>query len=272
MQDYIKTQIFPKEIDNFYPSKKMGQNFLINEDVLDDIQTLLNISKFDCIVEIGPGLGHLTNRLLRFKKPLYLIELDKRLFDYLNKKYKNHPNITLFCDDVLQFDFKKITEQHKNPCIVANLPYSISSPFIIRFLQFIDIKCMYCMLQKEVVERLVAKPRTSTFNSFSCLFQHYATATPLLSVPNSSFHPQPKVDSVFIHIQKKQTKQYDIGYGKYLKKVFTAKRKTFFNNLKNYYPIDARKQIMNKFNIKPLSRSEEISEMQHYKIYLTLNK
>lgn len=256
--------------NKFYPSKKMGQNFLVNEDVLDLIQASIDPKKYDCLIEIGPGLGTLTDRLITFNKPLYLIELDKRLYANLKQKYKDRKTLTLINDDILQFDLHQITKQYKNPCIITNLPYSISSPMIIKFLQHPEITTMFCMLQQEVGERLNAKPKTSTYNAFSCIFQHYGKAKVLFEVPSNCFEPQPKVNSVFMRLDKTNKEVYDIKYSKYLKKVFAAKRKTFNNNLKNYYSQEIVNQTLTKFKISKIKRSEEISEQKHHQIYLFL--
>ena len=125
--------------NKFNPSKKMGQNFLIDQNVVDHIISIINI---------GPGLGALTKNLCKLNADVHLIEVDKRLFEYLNEHYKDKTNIELYCKDVLKFDLDLIAKQYKNCIIVSNLPYSISSLVIIQFLQTKHVQTMFCMLQK----------------------------------------------------------------------------------------------------------------------------
>ncbi len=262
---YLKNQ-------NFIPSKRMGQNFLVDESILDLIQASIDYKKIDVIIEVGPGLGALTDKLLEFKNPLYLIELDKRLFANLKEKYKSNQMITTINDDVIRYDLNLIIEKYKNPCIITNLPYSISSLMVLKFLKEQEIRTMYCMLQKEFGDKLLAKHKTSDFNSMSCIFQHYAKAKLLFDVPNTSFDPIPKVQSVFLKIEKINNEKFNQEYSKYLKNIFLAKRKTFTNNLKYLFSKEKIDAMYKHFKLNSNVRSEEISESNHFKIFKFLSK
>ena len=138
----------------FLPSKKMGQNFLSNPLVIDEIcLNIPDLEKYDCILEIGPGLGAITEFLVNTKKPLICIELDKRLYADLKKKFKNQKNINLINDDFLQVDLAALTQQYNNIIVVANIPYSITTPIILKCLSFNKIKTLYIMVQKEVADK-----------------------------------------------------------------------------------------------------------------------
>lgn len=264
--EFIKPNKFIKK-NKFYPSKKMGQNFLIDQDVLNKIEQSVRSIDTDAIIEIGPGLGSLTIKLIKLNKSLYLIELDKRLYEYLNTRLSSINNIKIVNDDALKYDWDLIASQYDNCVVIANLPYSISTLLIIKFLKTKGIKQMNCMLQKEVVDRLVSKPNCHEYNAFSCLFQHQAKVKKLINVKPSSFIPSPKVDSVFIEIIKKEGIQYDKEYDKFLKLLFLARRKTMFNNLKNKYSVNLINEIYSKFDLDKTIRSEVFDESTLYKIY-----
>ncbi|WEK82992.1 MAG: 16S rRNA (adenine(1518)-N(6)/adenine(1519)-N(6))-dimethyltransferase RsmA [Mycoplasma sp.] len=267
---FINPSKFIKQ-EKFFPSRKLGQNFLVNEDILDLIIESLDLNEIDAIVEIGPGLGALTQRLLKLNKKLYLIELDKRLFDYLNERLIETKNIEIFNANVLDFDFNQITKKHKKVIIVANLPYSISSLIIIKFLADKNINTMYCMLQKEVVQRLVAKPKHKTYNSFSVTFQNQAECTELLNVPSKCFEPAPEVDSEFVKLEK-QNNNFDENFSRFLKLIFLAKRKTLKNNLKSTQYKDKVEELFKKFKLTETVRSEELDHKTIKKIYQWITK
>lgn len=262
---FINPSKFIKQ-EKFFPSRKLGQNFLVNEDIPDLITESLDLEGVDAIVEIGPGLGALTQRLLTLNKQLYLIELDKRLFNYLNERLDEIKNVEIFNANVLDFNFNQITKKHKKVIIVANLPYSISSLIIIKFLEDKNIQTMYCMLQKEVVQRLIAKPKHKTYNAFSVTFQNQGKCFEILDVPSKCFEPAPEVESEFVRLQK-QSIDFDKEYNKFLKLIFLSKRKTLKNNLKSSIYKNIVEQVFQQFKLNDKVRSEEINPKQIKKIY-----
>jgi len=240
--------------NKFNPSKKLGQNFLIDEQVSNDLVKTIDFNSTNCIVEIGPGLGAITKLLIAHKIPMIAIELDKRLAEYISNKFKD---IKVINDDCLRIDYKKITKEYSKPIIVTNLPYSISTLMIITFLKQDKIKTMYCMLQKEVVERIIAKPRTKEYNNFSVLCQFYSSIQKLKFIDKKSFNPVPKVDSMFIVIEK-NNKKYDLNFSKFIKVCFLQKRKTLINNLKNLYNTKKITDFLINSGYSPNARAEEI--------------
>ena len=256
----------------FAPSKKMGQNFLVDEFVIEDIISQLDNAKYDAIIEIGPGLGAITKHLYKLNVDLHLIELDKRLYAYLNDRFSQEKNVKLYCQDVLQADLDSIAKNYKNCIIVSNLPYSISSLVIIKFLKTKNMKTMYCMLQKELVDRMVCKPKSRIYNSFSVIVQKYSTVENLINIDNSSFVPPPEVQSNFICITKRENTQYDDGFNKFVKFIFSAKRKTMLNNLKVKFSPDQISKLYDHFKLDHNVRSEELTYEEIENIYLYLKE
>jgi 16S rRNA (adenine1518-N6/adenine1519-N6)-dimethyltransferase len=214
------------------PSKKLGQNFLINQDICDKIVDNVDFDKTDCVVEIGPGLGALTQTLIGKSPYLITIELDKRLYDYNKKTFNKIKNIEMINDDVLNVDFDALAEKYKTPVIVSNLPYAISSLVVIKFIKATRFKEMYVMLQKEMVERILAKTKTKKYNNLTVLINQYASVEKLLSIGRNNFYPIPAVDSIVIKLTRNKN-TYEEKFDKFTKLCFAAKRRTLVNNLKN---------------------------------------
>lgn len=149
----------------------MGQNFLIDENIAQKITNLIHADTYDAIIEIGPGGGVLTKFVVLYNKPLIVIELDKRLADGLIKKFKSYRHFQLVNNDVLKVDLGKLTEAYVNPVLLSNLPYSISSPMMLHFIKQNKIKVFFCMLQKEMADRISAMPSTKSYNALSALVQ-----------------------------------------------------------------------------------------------------
>ncbi len=256
--------------NNFHFSKKYGQNFLVDDGIASKIITEVKKNKFDSIIEIGSGLGALTERLLEFKQAIFGIEFDKRLFSFLNKKFSNNSNLMLINDDALDVDFENIAKKFKDTIIVANLPYSITTPFIIKFLNTKSIKKMICMLQKEFVEKILNFKCQKKHGAFSALINYYATCTKLFNVSKMSFYPVPKVDSTFIDITK-NNKLFDVNFFKFLRRVFQNKRKNLSNNLRSFLSKESINHLYEKFNFSPNLRVEELDNDVLYEMYKHFN-
>jgi 16S rRNA (adenine1518-N6/adenine1519-N6)-dimethyltransferase len=215
------------------PSKKLGQNFLINPDICDKIVNTIPFDKSECIIEVGPGLGSLTDHLVPHAKNLILIELDKRLYEYVQKKFGKAENIQIINNDVLLVDLDKLCGSYVNPIIVSNLPYAISSLMLLNFIKSKKIKEMYVMLQKEMVERILAKNKTKKYNNFTVLINYYANIKKIIDVGKNNFYPVPAIDSIVIRLEKNQN-LYSEEFDRFTRICFTSKRRTLVNNLKNY--------------------------------------
>jgi 16S rRNA (adenine1518-N6/adenine1519-N6)-dimethyltransferase len=202
--------------NNLWAKKSFGQNFLLSEDVLEKIVKSANINKNDTIVEIGPGLGILTEELARYAKLVLAIEKDQQLVDFLRKRFKSYDNVKIIHADILTYNLEFITDNYK---VVANLPYNITSPIIRKFLEGdqlpvpSDLKnsklvsgnwqpeTMVLMVQKEVAERICAQPGNSERGILTVMVEFYAQAEIVDYVARENFWPQPNVDSAIIKIK-----------------------------------------------------------------------
>jgi 16S rRNA (adenine1518-N6/adenine1519-N6)-dimethyltransferase len=253
--------------NNFNPSKKMGQNFLINKNICEELVNSIDFSKVDLIIEIGPGLGAITQFLVNKTKKMIAIELDKRLAEFITNKY---PSIELINNDVLKVEFDKLIADYKNPIIVSNLPYSISSLIIHKFIKS-DIKEMYCMLQKEMVDRLCAKPKTHEYNNLTVLLNSYTNITKIMNIGKNNFLPPPNVDSIFIKIEK-NSEIYNEQYDKFLRQSFSSKRQTLANNLKTIIQKQDLYKYLLECGFSSTIRAEEITANDFKKLFIFLKK
>ncbi len=216
--------------------KRLGQNFLQDEHIINNIIASLAAQKDQHFVEIGPGLGALTFKLLPLIKQLDVIELDNDLADFLQNIALTKDKLIVHNTNVLEFDFQQL--QNLPLRIIGNLPYNISTPLIFYLLTFTKIvNDMTFMLQKEVVERITAKPNTRAYGRLSVIIQYYCLTHYLFSVPAKAFKPRPKVESAMVHLiphQIKPSVAFDENQlAKIVKIAFMHPRKTIANNLKS---------------------------------------
>lgn len=254
---------------NIKAKKKFGQNFLIDENVLDSIVDGANISNEDIVVEIGPGLGNLTEKLLSKAKLVIAFEIDQDMCNILNAKFGNTSNFVLINKDILKVDIDSVLNQYNNAGnnvkLVANLPYYITTPIMFKILETTSsITNMTIMVQKEVADRIIAKPKSKDYGVLTITTKFYGNATKLLDVPNSSFIPAPNVTSsvVNINIMKKyDVKSTDVFF-KLIKASFSQRRKKIINSIENSKAFDISKEelanILKANNIGENARAEEI--------------
>jgi len=213
------------------PRKRFGQNFLVDDEIVNRIIAIISPKKSDNIVEIGPGMGALTFPLVEYLDHLNVIEIDRDLISLL--KSKNQKKLTIYEADALKFDYDQISN---NLRIVGNLPYNISSPLLFRLLskknQIID---MTFMLQKEVVDRIVAKHGSKTYGRLSVMMQAFFEVESMFTVPKESFEPQPKIESAILYLKtrSKPLTQNTKLLEKIVKVSFSQRRKTLKNCLKS---------------------------------------
>jgi len=240
--------------------KRFGQHFLVDDHIIQMIVTAINPRRDQHIVEIGPGLGALTQVLLAEVKQLDVVELDRDLIPKLKNLVLPLGNFTIHSADALKFDFCALAQAGEKIRIVGNLPYNISTPLMFKLLeQSHCISDMYFMLQKEVVDRIVAEAGSSQYGRLSVMMQLYCRASALFDVPPSAFSPQPKVNSAVIRLEPYDKLPVDVKdidqFARVVSLAFAHRRKTLRNNLRD----NLSKQDFEQLNINPSRRAETLS-------------
>lgn len=239
-------------------NKSLGQNFLIDDCVIEKIIESSNIEKEDLIIEIGPGLGVLTERLLKKSNNVVVIELDKKMIEILQNRFCLNRNLEIINDDVLKVDLEKLIKNKKEQTninkvkIVANLPYYISTPIIMKLLENrLEISEIIVMVQKEVAQRLGAETGKREAGAITYAVEYYAKATPIIDVPKESFIPSPKVESQVIKLEVRQNPKIEVEDEKLLfniiQKSFMQRRKTLSNALINNKILDSKEKVEKMF-------------------------
>lgn len=235
IKDY-KTQDLVKKY-NFKFSKSLGQNFLIDDSVLTDIVDGAEVNKDDLIIEIGPGVGSLTAQLIGKAKKVVSIELDNDLIPILQEELGQYENFTLIHKDALKVDFNEIIGDEKSVKLVANLPYYVTTPIIVKLLKDnYNFKSLTIMIQKEVAERINAEPNCKEYGALSLLVQYYCNTKIVRKVSPGSFIPRPKVDSIVIRLDRLSEKRVEVKDEKLMfeiiRNAFNMRRKTMWNAVK----------------------------------------
>jgi 16S rRNA (adenine1518-N6/adenine1519-N6)-dimethyltransferase len=244
-------------MQNHKPRKRFGQNFLIDNNIIEKIVTAINPSAEDFILEIGPGLGALTKHLLASNANVSAVEIDNDLSAQLLAKYNTCNNFTLYQEDFLKFDLATLGN-HKLK-VVGNLPYNISTPILFKIFEALDkISEIYIMVQLEVAERLLASPHCKEYGRLSVMAQYFCDIELMLHVPNTAFNPAPKVKSAIVRCIPKVN--FNLGVNlTTLRLVTTAafnmRRKVISNSLKT---IISNEQLLS-LNINPQMRAENLS-------------
>ncbi len=260
---------------NLHAKKGYGQNFLVDSNIVKRIVSESNINKEDGVIEIGPGIGSLTEELLNRSKKVLCFEIDKDMIQILNDNLKSG-NLKIIEKDFLKVDFNKDLEflsDCKEIKVVSNLPYYITTPILFKLLEAdIEINEYYFMVQKEVGERFSGKPKTKDYNSLSVAIDYQATAKILFNVNRNSFYPSPNVDSVVIEV-KKEKKDYRVNnkadFLKFVQNIFAQRRKTLVNNINQAYGLSKAEiiDILKNNGYKETTRSEELSTEEIVNLY-----
>ena len=222
-------------------SKSLGQNFLIDEGALAGILSGADISEDDCVLEIGPGFGTLTQRLCGTAKKVVCVEIDKTVIPILEENLKDFDNFEIINDDIMKIDIKSLAEEKfgtENVKVAANLPYYITTPIIMMLLESkVKFKSITVMVQKEVAKRLCASEGTKDFGAISLAVQYFCSANYLFDVPNTSFMPPPKVTSTVVRLDLLDKPRVSVKkeemFFKTVKASFAQRRKTLLNALSN---------------------------------------
>lgn len=241
---YLGTPSATKEIINKYSfafQKKFGQNFLIDSNVLESIIRGAEITKDDFVLEIGPGIGTMTQYLCEAARQVVAVEIDKMLIPILEDTLSEYDNVEVINQDVLKVDIKSLAEEKNNgkPIkVVANLPYYITTPIImVLFESGVPIDSITIMVQKEVADRMQTGPGSKDYGALSLAVQYYATAKVILNVSATCFMPRPNVDSAVIKLTRHKEPTVNVADEKLMFKIirasFNQRRKTLVNGLKN---------------------------------------
>ena len=234
----VKTQELVKKY-NFRFSKSLGQNFLIDDSVLEDIVEGAEVSEEDLVIEIGPGVGTLTRELIKKAKRVVAIELDSNLIPILTEELGNEEKFSLIHNDALKVNFDEIMAGEKSVKLVANLPYYVTTPIIAKLLnEGYKFKSLTIMIQKEVAERMNSEPNCKEYGSISVLVQYFCTTKIIRKVAPSSFMPRPKVDSIVIRLDRLEQPRVELKDEKIffdiVRNSFNMRRKTLWNALKSF--------------------------------------
>jgi 16S rRNA (adenine1518-N6/adenine1519-N6)-dimethyltransferase len=241
---------------NHIPRERFGQHFLVDRHYIRKIIDAINPQSSDLMVEIGPGLGAMTNPLLEKLDHLHVVEIDRDIVSQLEANYSKN-DLAIHAQDALQFDFGAIGERFR---VVGNLPYNISSPLLFHLAAFKDkIIDMTFMLQKEVVDRMVAAPSTSDYGRLSVMLQSQFDMERLFIVPPGAFNPPPKVDSAIVRmiplLDNAPRPKNEKTFAMVVTAAFSQRRKTLRNTLKNWM-VD---EDFNKLEVDSQARAENLS-------------
>lgn len=254
-------------------NKSLGQNFLINSEVVENIVNSSEITNEDMVIEIGPGLGTLTKYLLEKAGKVLCVELDSKMIKILQDRFSIYDNFEVINADVLKLNLNDIISENKkqgkikNVKVVANLPYYITTPIIMKLLEEkLDIKSITVMIQKEVADRLIETPGGKNTGAITYTVYYYCDSEKIMEVPNSSFIPEPEVTSEVIKMNLRSKTVVEIDNPKVMfmiiKSAFMQRRKTLLNALTNTKVFLNKKEgleILNKLNLNENVRAEELS-------------
>ena len=278
MQSVLEETKFLMKKYGITANKSLGQNFLIDDEVVNTIVSSANISKQDLVIEIGPGLGTLTSRLLDNAGKVIAIELDDRMIKILEERFSLYSNFELLHDDVLKVDLHELIQKNKAQCehvkIVANLPYYITTPIIMKLLEEkLEIETITVMVQKEVADRITAIPGEKNTGAITYSVYYYSKPREVCFVSRESFIPAPEVYSEVIELDIRKEPPVKIKdealFFKVIKASFMQRRKTLVNALLNGGIIQNKeigKEILERLGLPENCRGENLSIEQFAKI------
>lgn len=250
-------------------TKSLGQNFLIDDNIVDKIVAGAGIGPGDKIIEVGPGIGTLTREMASRAQNLMAVEIDKNLIPILEDTLGDYDNVKIVNEDIIKADIKGLIDENLGggPVkLVANLPYYITTPIIMRFLEEnINVTDIVVMVQKEVAERMNAQPGGKDFGALSVAVQYYCDTEIVAKVPRHLFVPQPNVDSIVIALRVRPERKYKVDdedlYFKVVKAAFGQRRKTLLNSISSMGNLakDQVKEALDEAGIDPKRRGETLS-------------
>ncbi|HAR6153856.1 TPA: 16S rRNA (adenine(1518)-N(6)/adenine(1519)-N(6))-dimethyltransferase RsmA [Staphylococcus pseudintermedius] len=266
--------------------KSLGQNFLIDVNIINRIIDASGIDHMTGVIEIGPGMGSLTEQLAKNAQHVLAFEIDQRLIPVLDDTLSPYNNVTVINEDILKANVAEAIQQHLSHCekimVVANLPYYITTPILLTLLeQDLNIDGYVVMMQKEVGERLNAQVGTKAYGSLSIVAQYYTETSRVLTVPKTVFMPPPNVDSIVVKLMKRESPIVDVdnpnAFFKMTKGAFSQRRKTIYNNYQNLFENGKEQketimQWLERADIDPKRRGETLSIQEYARLYAELEK
>ena len=271
MQSSLEETKFILKKYNITANKKLGQNFLISDEVINEIINASEVNKTDLVIEIGPGLGTLTSKLLEKAGKVIAIELDTKMLKILQDRFFLYKNFVLLNADVLKVDLNTLITENKgelnNVKIVANLPYYITTPIVMKLLEEkIPVDSITVMVQKEVADRLTALPGEKLSGAITYTVNYYAEASKIIFVDRNNFIPAPEVDSEVIKLKIRQEPAVNVKneevFFRLIKESFSHRRKTLVNGLENsgmFKDKEQIKQLLEKISLETNVRGENLS-------------
>lgn len=268
----------------FHFQKKFGQNFLVDSNILNKIIESAQLTKEDCVLEIGPGIGTMTQCLAEEAGEVVAVEIDRNLIPILEDTLSAYNNVTILNEDILKVDISRIVEEHnggKPIKVVANLPYYITTPIIMAlFESHVPLHSVTIMVQKEMADRMQVGPGTKDYGALSLAVQYYAKPEIITRVPASCFMPKPNVDSTVIRLTRYEKPPVDVEDEAYLFAVirasFNQRRKTLPNGLTNAGNLGVNRQMveetLNEMGLSAMVRGEALTLGQFAELSSRLGK
>ncbi len=270
--------------NEFAFQKRFGQNFLVDARVLDKIIQSAGVTKEDCVLEVGPGIGTMTQALSEAARQVVAVEIDDHLIPILQETLKECPNVKVIHGDILKTDVKAIADKYNEGCplhVIANLPYYITTPIIMGLFESgVPLKSITIMVQKEVADRMKAEPGTKDYGALSLAVQYYAEPYLVANVPPNCFIPRPNVGSAVIRLTRHEQPPVQVADEKLMfrliRAAFNQRRKTLANSLNNspelFFPKEQIQEAIAALDVSPSVRGEALSLEQFAQLANLLSK
>lgn len=246
-----------------HPNKKLGQHFLINPEVLEIIMDIGEVTNTDVVIEIGAGLGCLTQTLAETAETVIAIEIDPILNEVLESQFSTCDTVQIVKADILEIELASLFSPNTRPKVIANLPYGITTPILWKLLEHTD-QLDFCllMMQREVAERIVAPPGGKDYGALTIGVSYYADTSLIVTLSPDNFYPAPKVDSALLKLSMRDKPRVEVQdeahFFRLVREAFRGRRKMLKNTLKRFASSDRLNQTFKKLNIKPERRPETL--------------
>lgn len=258
-----------------HAKKGYGQNFIIEPGIVEKIASLSGCEG-NCVLEIGPGIGALTEQLCKLATKVVAYEIDDNLLDVLKETLEDYDNIEIRHSDFLKVDFdeviRELRKEYKEIVVCANLPYYITTPILFKIFESdCEVDCITVMVQREVADRFCAKTSTKDYNALSVITQYLYDVKIVMKIPKTIFNPKPNVDSAVIQFKNKPNQikvDNEQAFFEFVKACFKQRRKTIYNNLRDYVKDGVQvKHILSEANVVENARAEELSLERFIELY-----